>query len=176
MSMLSMYPPIFRDSKKRDFNSYALRRLLQLLERPGTVVGMHPEGTRNKSDDPYRLGRAQPGIGKMIMSAKPDVLPIFINGLGNDLRKQVGGNFDRSGPPIVIVIGDPIDLASYYSQRNTLRAQKNVADHVVDAIGRLGEIERSVRDELLAAPVPGPTMRPLPQPAPPSETLQRSAG
>src|SRR2546429_6871258 len=36
------------------------------------------EGTRNKSDDPYSFLRPQPGVGKLIKDANPQVVPIFI--------------------------------------------------------------------------------------------------
>jgi 1-acyl-sn-glycerol-3-phosphate acyltransferase len=70
-----MYPPFFVTGKnpvpeKRVFDKYSLRRLAQLCrEGPGNVIGFHPEGTRNKNDDPYSYLRPQPGIGKLIKEA-----------------------------------------------------------------------------------------------------------
>jgi len=158
MSALSMYPPVFREDSKREFNSYGLKRLIQILQQPGSVVGIHPEGTRNKGPDPYTLLPAQPGVGKLILEARPEVLPIFINGLGNDLKKQVGGNFDGSGSPVVIAFGKPLDLTSFYARRNTLRAQKDLADSVRQAITSLGPVEREYRLELEARPRRGPVL------------------
>jgi 1-acyl-sn-glycerol-3-phosphate acyltransferase len=160
MSAWSMYPPVFREPAKRNFNEYGLRRLIELLQQPGTVVGMHPEGTRGKGPDPYRLGRAQPGIGKLIIEAKPTVVPIFINGLGNHLPKQVWGNFDGTGPPVVIVAGDPLDLSAFYQRRNSLRVQKELADHVVAEIQQLSQRERALREQLQQAPRRGPLCYP----------------
>ena len=160
MSAWSMYPPVFREPEKRSFNDFGLKRLIELLQQSGSVVGMHPEGTRGKGSDPYQLGRAQPGIGKLIVEAKPEVVPIFIHGLGNDLPKQVWGNFDGSGPPVIIVAGDPLDLSPYYQRRNSLRVQKEIADHVVEAIQQLGPRERSLREQLERDPRCGPLSYP----------------
>lgn len=156
MSALSMYPPVFRDPQKNAFNRYGLKRLAELLQQRGTVVGMHPEGTRGKGPDPYALGPAQPGIGKLILEARPEVLPVFINGLGNDLPAQIRGNFDGSGPPVIIVAGEPLDLAAFFARRNTLRNQVDVAAFVMEQIRALGDTERALREKLERAPTPGP--------------------
>ena len=157
-SGLSMYPPVFREQGKRDFNHYGVKRLVQLLQEPGSVVGVHPEGTRNKGEDPYTLLKAQPGIGKVIMDAHPTVLPIFLNGLSDDVWPQVTSNFYGTGRPIIIVIGKPLDLSSYYSQRNALRTQKDIADYVLAQIGELGAVEREYREKLRQNPVRGPVL------------------
>jgi 1-acyl-sn-glycerol-3-phosphate acyltransferase len=158
MSALSMYPPMFREDSKREFNTYGLRRLIQILQEPGSVVGLHPEGTRGKGLDPHTMLPAQPGIGKLIIEARPVVLPIFINGLGNELPRQIWSNFDRTGTPIIIVFGEPLDLSSFYAKRNTLRTQKALADFVREAILALGDREREYRRSLEAHPVPGPVL------------------
>lgn len=158
MSALAMYPPVFRDPQKRDFNSYSVRRMIQILEQPGSVVGVHPEGTRNKGDDPYALLRAQPGIGKLILEARPMVVPIFINGLCNNFLAQVQGNFDGRGEPVIIVFGEPLDLTAFYARGTRLRVQKEVADHVLEAIARLGEQEREYRATVQAGRTRGPVL------------------
>ena len=156
MSALCMYPPVFRQASKRGFNNFSLGRLVELLQQPGTVVGVHPEGTRNKGPDPYQLLRAQPGIGKMILGARPTVLPVFINGLTNDFVKQVRINFDGTGEPVIMVVGEPLDLEAFYAGPNRLRTQKEVADFVLGEIGKLGRIERDYRQRLARRPVRGP--------------------
>lgn len=148
MAGMSMYPPVFRNGNKRDFNRYGLKRLVQLLQQPGTVIGMHPEGRRNVGDDPYALQKAQPGIGKLILESRADVLPCFINGLGNDLPRQIGSNFTHTGDPVIIVLGKPLDLSNFFGRRSTLRTQKELADHVVDQIQQLTDVEREQRQRL----------------------------
>jgi len=156
MSALCMYPPVFRQTSKRGFNNFSLQRLVELLQQPGNVVGVHPEGTRNKGPDPCQLLKAQPGIGKMILGARPTVVPIFINGLTNDFVKQVRINFDGTGEPVIMVVGEPLDLEAFYTRTNRLRTQKEVADFVLAEIGKLGRIERDYRQHLAEHPVRGP--------------------
>jgi 1-acyl-sn-glycerol-3-phosphate acyltransferase len=159
MSGFCMYPPVFREEGKREFNRYGVKRLAQILEEPGSVVGIHPEGTRNKGDDPYTLLPAKPGVGKLILAARPTVLPIFINGLGNDFGPQVKSNFNGGGRPIVIVLGEPLDLEAYYAKPNNLRTQKELADHVLDRIAALGPLERDYRRAVELHPVRGPVAK-----------------
>ena len=64
MSFLAMYPPIFRDRPRAALNLVGLDELAWMLQRGGTFLGIHPEGTRKKDDDPYTLLPAQPGVGQ----------------------------------------------------------------------------------------------------------------
>lgn len=156
MSGLTMYPPVFRESQKRAFNDFSVSRLIEILDDQGSVVGMHPEGTRNRGSDPYTLLPAQPGIGKLIYEARPTVLPIFINGLTNRFFSQAKSNFNGSGTPIVIVFGKGLDLEEFYERPSKLRTHKEIADRVRDEIRLLGERERKYRKRLMEEPVPGP--------------------
>lgn len=145
MGWFSMYPPFFREDrevKKREFDKYSMRRLVQLCsEGHGHVIGFHPEGKRNLDGGPYDLLPAQPGIGKVIYSAKPEVIPVFIAGLGNDLPKQILGNW-TGGPKIRIWFGKPIDLGEFYEKSDRLRTHKEIADHLMLKIAELGEKDR----------------------------------
>ncbi|MEO7660511.1 MAG: lysophospholipid acyltransferase family protein, partial [Pyrinomonadaceae bacterium] len=84
MGWFSMYPPFFREDrevKKREFDKYSLRRLIQICsEGRANMIGFHPEGKRNLDGGPYEYLPAQPGIGKVIYSAHPQVIPVFIGG------------------------------------------------------------------------------------------------
>ncbi len=112
MGWWAMYPPFFREEKevkKREFDKYALRRLVQIAsEGRGHIIGFHPEGKRNLSDNPYDFFPAQPGVGSVIMKARPQVIPVFIAGLGNDLPKQILGNW-RGGEKVRIWFGEAVD-------------------------------------------------------------------
>jgi 1-acyl-sn-glycerol-3-phosphate acyltransferase len=145
MGWWSMYPPFFRESKeaqKREFDKYSMRRLIQICsEGEANMIGFHPEGKRNFSDNPYEFVPAQPGVGKVIMEAKPQVIPIFITGLGNDLLKQIMGNW-TGGEKIRVWFGEEIDLSEFYDQRNSLRTHKKIADFLMEKIGELGEKDR----------------------------------
>lgn len=145
MSALAMYPPVMRQASKRAFNQYTVDVLAELVRERGSVVGIHPEGTRNKTDDPYTLLPAQPGVGQIVHRARPIVLPVFVLGLGNDLAKQIRGNFDGKGEPITMVFGKPSDLERYYAEAPRLRTYKRLADQLRDEIMELGRIEREFR-------------------------------
>lgn len=149
MGWWSMFPPFFASAErpqieKRAFDKYSLRLLAALCrEGRGHVVGFHPEGTRNKSDDPYSFLRAQPGVGKLIREASPQVIPVFIAGLGNDLPRQVLGNW-RGGEPVRIHFGPPIDFAAFNDRGESVRVYKETADYVLTKIAELGEQDRSM--------------------------------
>ena len=149
MGWWSMYPPFFVTGKnpipeKRPFDKYSLRRLVQLCtEGGGNVIGFHPEGTRNKNDDPYTFLRPQPGVGRLIKDANPQVLPVFIAGLGNDLPKQVLGNW-FGGDKIRIHFGRQLDLTEFIAKKDQLRTYKEIGEFVMSKIADLGEADRAL--------------------------------
>ncbi len=153
----TMYPPIFRDKAKAALNKDALERATKFLQQPGTLVGVHPEGTRGKHPDPYELLPAQPGIGQMILHAKPIVMPFFINGMTNDIVSEVRnlrGIDGRRKRPIVVVFGEPVDYSEYLKKKPRLALYKRTSDHVMKAIAKLGEQEREIRGRILAGEIP----------------------
>lgn len=145
MGLWSMYPPIFQDAKKRIFDQYSSRCLMELCRNgAGNVIGFHPEGTRNKSNNPYSFLPAQPGAGKIIKDAQPQVVPIFIAGLRPDnLPKQVLGNW-TGGPKIRIHFGACLDLSEFYAMKNHVRTYKALSDYVMSKIAELGEQDRAI--------------------------------
>jgi len=146
MGWFSMYPPFFREEReagKREFDKYSMRRLIQLCtEGHGHMIGFHPEGKRNLDGGPYELLPAQPGIGKAIYAAHPQVIPVFIAGLGNDLPKQIIGNW-TGGQKIRIWFGEQIDLSAFYEMGDRLRTHKQIGDHLMEKIAELGELDRA---------------------------------
>jgi 1-acyl-sn-glycerol-3-phosphate acyltransferase len=148
MSFFAMYPPVFRERHRAALNLASLDETVRLLQRGGTFVGLHPEGTRNKSDDPYALLPAQSGVGRVIHAAKVDVLPVFINGLGNDLKRQVAGNFTRKGTPIVVNFGAPVDFGAMLGEAPSPRLHRRISEHALEHIRTLGEEERAIRASL----------------------------
>lgn len=71
----------------------------------------------------------------------PQVIPVFIAGLGNDLPKQIMGNW-TGGPKVRIWFGEKIDLTEFYSKRDAIRTHKEIADHLMAKIGELGDEDR----------------------------------
>ena len=146
MGWFSMYPPFFREEReavKREFDKYSMRRLIQLCTSgSGHIIGFHPEGKRNLHGGPYDLLPAQPGIGKVIYTAKPQVIPVFIAGLGNDLPKQILGNW-TGGEKVRIWFGEKVDLSEFYAKSDRLRTHKEISDRLMDKIRELGEKDRA---------------------------------
>lgn len=149
MSWFSMYPPIFRDKKRISLNHVAMTELSRALKLDRRGAGIHPEGRRNMRDDPYKLLPAQAGIGRLIHLARPKVIPIFINGLGNDLYKQIKGNFTKKGTPVVVVYGAPVDFGELLDAPATAKTYRAIANHLTGVIETLGEEEKAYRAKLL---------------------------
>jgi 1-acyl-sn-glycerol-3-phosphate acyltransferase len=148
-SGMSMYPPIYRETEKRGATRAGLDFLANELHRPGTVVGIHPEGTRNKGTDPYELLPPEPGFGRVVLRARPIVLPVFINGLTNNFVAECRSTFDGTGPPILIAIGPPVEFGDLLDADPTrLRAQVAVGRRVLEEIAALAVIERRRRHSL----------------------------
>jgi 1-acyl-sn-glycerol-3-phosphate acyltransferase len=145
MSFFAMYPPIFRDKKRAAVNLAGLDELAALLRRGGFFVGIHPEGTRKKDDDPYALLPAQSGVGRVISKARVPVVPVFVNGLGNDLVKQVAGGLTGTGTPIHIVFGAPIAFGPLMDQAESPRTYRLIAERCVEEIAKLGQEEKAIR-------------------------------
>lgn len=143
MGWWSMYPPFFASGEnpireKRAFDKFSFRLLTELCRNgPGNVIGFHPEGTRNKGSDPYSLLPAQPGVGKLIKDAAPQVIPVFVAGLGNDLPRQVLGNW-TGGPKIRIHFGRQIDIDQYLEKKDHMRTYKEISEFVMSRIAELG--------------------------------------
>lgn len=151
MSWFSMYPPIFRERKKLALNHTAMSEIVWLIENRKVGAGIHPEGTRNKGDDPYALLPAQSGVGRVIHQCKVPVIPMFINGLLNDFPRQVKSNFDGTGRDIVVVFGAPIDFGELVEAPGTAKTYRAIAERTMEVIAALGEEEKRHRAELEAA-------------------------
>src|SRR5437763_3279019 len=148
MGWWSMFPPFFAGGEnplieKREFDKFSMRLLTELCrDGAGNVIGFHPEGTRNKSADPYTYPRPQPGVAKLIKDARPQVVPVFIAGLGNDLVRQVTGNW-RGGEHVRVRFGSLIDFSEFQDRRDSVRTYKEIADFVMSKIAELGEQDRT---------------------------------
>jgi len=153
----AMYPPIFRQAERSAFNKDAVERIIKFLEKPGSVVGVHPEGTRNKGDDPYEMLPAQPGIGQIALLAKPIVVPAFCNGLSNDFLRDVRSNFDRNirrERPVICVYGEPIDYSELMAQKPRPALYKKTADLFRAKILELRDREKELRAMCLDGAIP----------------------
>ncbi|HVK86221.1 MAG TPA: lysophospholipid acyltransferase family protein [Kofleriaceae bacterium] len=149
----AMYPPIYRQAERRALNDEALDRMVDIVKQPGNVLGMHPEGTRGKGDDPYTFLPAQPGVGKLALIAQPMVVPAFTLGLGNDIVTDVRSNFTkeaRRSAAVISVFGPPVDYTDLMAEKPRPTLYKKCADRFMAAIKALSVRERELRAELLA--------------------------
>ena len=149
----AMYPPIYRQSERRALNDDALDRMVELVRKPGNVLGMHPEGTRGKGSDPYTFLPAQPGVGKLALLARPMVIPAFIHGLGNDIVDDIRANFSREARrarAIIAVFGPPVDYTDLLAEKPRPTLYKKCADRFMTAVATLATREQELRAELAA--------------------------
>jgi 1-acyl-sn-glycerol-3-phosphate acyltransferase len=152
----AMYPPIFRQSARAERNKVALEKVTEFLSKPGSVLGVHPEGTRGKGPDPYQMLPAMPGIGQIALQAKPIVIPAWINGLSNDFVKDVRANFEkniRRERPCICVYGTPIDYDDLLAQKPRPALYKKCADRFREEILKLSHRERELRAQCVAGEI-----------------------
>jgi 1-acyl-sn-glycerol-3-phosphate acyltransferase len=152
----AMYPPIFRQAERRALNDEALDKMVDLLRRKGNVLGMHPEGTRGKGDDPYTFLRAQPGVGKLALTAQPVVIPAFTLGLSNNIVQDIKWNFGseaRRSRAVISVFGPPVDYGDLLAEKPRPALYKKTADRFMAEIKKLSERERALRADLLAGKI-----------------------
>lgn len=164
MCGMAMFPPVMRERRKLRFNRWSLDRLEWELRRPGTMVGIHPEGKRNKDPDPYTFLKPQPGVGHLAMRIEDlTIIPVFVKGMTNRAIHETWLNWTRpSSAPIDIRFGAPIDYADLYDPSNR-RAANAIADRAMGAIESLAAEHRAWEDETGAAVWPE---RPTPVRAP----------
>jgi 1-acyl-sn-glycerol-3-phosphate acyltransferase len=143
MAGFTMFPPIVRESERAAFNRFAIARCAEFLAEPGRCVGMHPEGKRGHSADPYEMLPVQPGVGRIVL-ASPGVvvIPVWIWGLTNRASREACDNWLRPGShPIDIDFGPPIPLDDLIAAADP----GPIAARCQDAIRELAECQRNRR-------------------------------
>jgi 1-acyl-sn-glycerol-3-phosphate acyltransferase len=150
MSFFAMYPPVFRERQRAALNLASLDEVVRLARQGGAFIGLHPEGTRNKTLDPYTLLPAQGGVGRIIQASRVPVLPVFINGLGNNLPRQVASNFRRRGQPVIVNFGAPMDFGDMLDAPPSPRLHRRISERTLEVISALGQEEKEIRERLCA--------------------------
>lgn len=142
MAHWSMFPPFFTSPDHKQFDHYAVDLLTELLsENQPNIVGIHPEGTRNKSSDPYSQLRAKPGAGRMIHTARPQVIPVFVTGLSNGVFGTIRDGLSRPNS-IRLRFGPPPDLEELLEMDPKGSTYKRISERVMEHVARLGEEDR----------------------------------
>lgn len=151
-SFFSMYPPVFRDKQRFNekeratINVASLDEMISLLDSGGTVLGIHPEGTRNQGD-PYQLLPFRSGVGRVIHGSRATVIPVFINGLEtSNIFRQLAGNLLGSGQEIHVVFGEPIEFGELLDCPRSPKLFQTIADRTHDVLSALAQEERAIRE------------------------------
>lgn len=149
MTILAMFPPIVRDPSRRAWNRYALKRLEAELTIPGTWVGIHPEGRRNKHGGPYTFLKPHAGTGRISLAVGDiRVVPLYVVGISNNLARETVFNWRRPGDHrIDVYFGPPVDLSDLRAQVDPTEGPSGelalaAARRCMDAIVALAEEHR----------------------------------
>ncbi len=145
LSGMAMFPPIMRDKSKAPFNRFALDRMADELRHPGTMIGIHPEGRRNKDADPYSLLPPQPGVGHLACKVEGlRIVPVFVKGLSNRMVAETLYNWiSPSKYPIDICFGKAVDYADLLDSNDPQASALAITQRSMDAIKALGEAQRA---------------------------------
>ena len=150
----AMYPPIIRDKKRRYWNLYATELMIDLLRDSRNMIGFHPEGTRNRGPDPYTFLRAKPGAGEIVYHARPNVIPVFLQGFPRTIPDVVKQNYRQkpSDPPLVhMVMGEPMDFTEELKLPKGNKTYLLISRKIMQRIAELSEQERAIRKSYSAA-------------------------
>jgi len=140
----AMYPPVFRDQRGPALNALAVGRAVRLLERsPRTVLAIHPEGRRNKSDDLYSYLPPKPGIGRIALPARCPVIPVYVAGLPASFGALVRDRLSPDGTPVRVRMGAPIPLADLHDHPEDPGAHHEAARRTMEGIATAGEGDRA---------------------------------
>ncbi|MEC7984545.1 MAG: lysophospholipid acyltransferase family protein, partial [Myxococcota bacterium] len=145
MGGYSMFPPIMRGKEKRSFNRYSMQRMVAELKLKGTIVGFHPEGTRNKSEDLYSLLPPKPGAGELYRKAPhATILPIYIRGITNNLLHEFWFNWSiPKQKPIDVYFAPPPDCSDLLQQPPSRELHLQIAQRCMDQIQAQIDIHRN---------------------------------
>ncbi|MCP4872730.1 MAG: hypothetical protein GY898_28905 [Proteobacteria bacterium] len=140
ISGCAMWPPVFQD-RRRDLASQSLEQAAWALNRAGSVLGYHPEGTRGKGPDPYAFGPAKKGIGRLLRACHPEtrVLPFFLIGMGSRFVHEVfvlswRGHRGDNQHKIRLWFSEGLRVGDVVEGRT----DQEIADYLMDLVGELG--------------------------------------
>ncbi len=144
MSGMTMFPPLLRNGgiqRRATFNEYSLQRSIEELKVPGTMMGLHPEGTRNKNEDPYTLLRARSGVGRIALaSPQAHIIPAFLLGMGNQLQKEFRYNWlEAEHTQIDALFGPEVDLSDLRAEPPAKDTAQRASQRMLDAIAALAK-------------------------------------
>lgn len=144
----NIYPPVVRSKRGHDWNQHVITILSDLLRNEQVAVLIHPEGGRNKGDDPYTLLPARPGLGRIVHQTGACVVPFFLHGFPRDLRAYGAAAIARlrgGAPSVQLVMGAPIDFTHELALPESPTLFHSMAQRITAAISDLMPEERALR-------------------------------
>ena len=142
MSGCAMWPPVYRDERKKALNPISMKQMIYALSRPGGVLGIHPEGTRNKGADPYSQLPTRPGVGRLVKACPTEtlVLPFFVLGMTNSFFGELRRRLFPSDDDVAIRIrfGEPLSCGELQTSD-----AREITDRLMGIIAALGEEDRA---------------------------------
>ena len=109
-----------------------MENIIELLRR-GNVVYMFPEGTRSRDGS---LGKARPGVGRVVIQSGCAVLPVFMSGLREVL--PVGARRLRTGLPIHVNVGAILPAERFGAYPDDSDGWQEVSEALIEEIRALG--------------------------------------
>ena len=146
MGGMAMFPPIMRKREKIGFNEYSLQRVVAELGVPNTLIGIHPEGTRNKTDDPFTFLTIRPGAGRVALAAKTAVIqPIFVLGLSSRISSELYKNwFAPKQNPVHVWFGEPIQLDDLREQTDSPALHMAATQRIMNTVSELAQQHKAL--------------------------------
>ena len=140
----AMYPPVFRDARRRTLNRYAVDRARQLLHMsPRVVIAIHPEGRRNPAEDPLDFLPPKRGVGAIALASHAPIVPVFVNGLPRTFGALVRQRLSGQGPPVRVHCGPPVAVDDLYDRPEDGEAQLEASRRTMAAIAALGAQDKA---------------------------------
>lgn len=149
LTWMNMYPPVVRSSRGTIWGKRVIEILTDLLRRGKVAVFIHPEGGRNKGNDPYKLMPARPGLGRIIHQTNAEVFPVFLHGFPRTPGEFLRANYRkgaRQDPLVFAVMGESIDFSAERAQPASPRLFKEIAEKLNKSILDIAEIEKEIRE------------------------------
>lgn len=113
----------------------------ELLDEPGNILILFPEGTRATNQ---RIGRFRPGIGMLLAGTNVPVVPCHLAGTRHALPK---GAWVPRPRKIRLTIGAPQTFTGWSQERSSIR---RLCDHLRRSVLQLGTLDRVPHEPQLA--------------------------
>ena len=105
----------------------ALRRMIKVF--PRGVMTLFPEGTRMRG---AKVGEGRVGAGMIVLSARPKVIPVAIDGMEEVL--PIGSYFPRFFKHVYVSYGEPFDYSEFLNKPRSKETFQEVVDLIMNKI------------------------------------------